>query len=144
MVRISCQLALTLTAKDVVEVLGLDVAERRQRAEDAGIADHHVEPAVALMERQRQPRDAIHVLHVERHQCRRAAGGLDPVVEFFQAADRARHRDDMGAGFGELKASAAPMPREAPVTRATRSVLRPGIQKTSISAKPVFRRIWVT
>ena len=52
----------------------------------------------------------------------RAAGRLDLVVEFFEPADGARDRHDMRAGLRELQArSAAPMPREAPVTSAMRS-----------------------
>ncbi len=42
--------------------------------------------------------DAIEVGHVERHQRRGAAQGLDRVVELFEAADGARHRDHMRAG----------------------------------------------
>jgi len=37
------------------------------------------------------------VLEVERHERGRAAQRLDRVVEFLEAADRARERDDMGA-----------------------------------------------
>ena len=38
----------------LVPVLRLDMVERRQRAENAGIADEDVEPAVALVERRRR------------------------------------------------------------------------------------------
>ena len=79
------------------------MAERRQRSDDAGIADQHVEAAIALVEREREPGDAVGILHIERHQRGGAAGGLDLVVELFQAADRARHRHDMGAGCGEFE-----------------------------------------
>ena len=39
------------------------------------------------------------ILDIERHQRRRAAGGLDQVVELFQRADGARESDHMGAGL---------------------------------------------
>ena len=79
------------------------MAERRGGRQHAGVADQHIEPPVALVERQRQPRDAVGVFDVERHQRGGAAGRFDLVVEFFQAADRARHRHDMGARFGEMQ-----------------------------------------
>jgi hypothetical protein len=41
--------------------------------------------------------DGIEVGEVERHQRRRATGRLDGVVELFQAADGARHGDDVRA-----------------------------------------------
>ena len=87
----------------IVPVLRFDMAERRQRPEDAGIADQHVEAAVALVERQRQAGDAVAILDVERHQRGAAAGRLDLVVELFQAADGARHRDDMAACLRQLQ-----------------------------------------
>ena len=89
--------------KHVVPVLRLEVVERRRHAENAGIADQHVEAPVAFVERQREPRDAVGIFHVERHQRGRAAGRLDLVVEFFQPADRARHRHHMGAGLRQLQ-----------------------------------------
>ena len=97
--RISCQLAVTLTAMTSSQSFGSTWASGDERPEHAGIADQHVEPAVALVERQRQPVDAVEVLQVERHQRRRAAGGLDRVVELLQPADGARDRDHMGAGL---------------------------------------------
>jgi len=41
------------------------------------------------------------VAHVERHQRRRTAGGARRIVDFFERADGARHRDDMRAGARE-------------------------------------------
>src|SRR5262247_57475 len=64
------------------------MAERGQRAKNAGIADHHVEPV-----------DALVVLEVEGYEGGRAAQRLDRVVELLETADRARERDDMGAGL---------------------------------------------
>src|SRR5690606_2147780 len=60
-----------------------------------------VEPAEALVERRAEPVDAGVVLEVERHQGRRAALRLDPVVERLEPADRAGEGNDMGAGSGE-------------------------------------------
>ena len=81
--------------------LGRHMIERRQRSENAGVADEDVEPAIALAQRGGEAVDAGIVLQVERHQRRGAAGGADGVVEFLQPADGARHRDDMRAGLGE-------------------------------------------
>src|ERR1700686_5088639 len=73
--------------------------ERRRGTGDAGIADENVEPAVALMQRSPQPRDALEVGEIKRHQGRSSAVVADLVVEFFQAALRSRYRNDMRAGF---------------------------------------------
>ena len=43
MQRISCQLAVTLIAITSSQALRLHMAERRERPQDAGIADEHVE-----------------------------------------------------------------------------------------------------
>jgi len=77
------------------------VVERRRHARDRGIADKNIEASVPLVERGGEPVEALVVAHVERHQGRRAAGGPHRIVEFFEAADRACHRDHMGAGAGE-------------------------------------------
>ena len=95
----SCQLAVTLTAIRLSHSLGSIWDKRRQRAEHAGIADQDVEPLVTLVERERQPRNAVAVLHVQRHQRGRAAGCLDLVVELLEPADGARNGDDMRAGL---------------------------------------------
>src|SRR3569832_1407364 len=78
------------------------MVERRQRPEHAGIADHDVELAVALVDREREARDAVRILHVDRYQRGRAADGLDAVVELFEPARGARDSDDMGAGLRQL------------------------------------------
>ena len=87
----------------LLEDFRLDMADRRDDAEHAGIGDEYVELAPALVDGAAQPVDAGHVGEVERHQRRLAlagpgALGLDLVVELLQPADRARHRDDMRAG----------------------------------------------
>ena len=77
------------------------MAERRGGAGDAGIADEDVEPAVALVQRGAEPGDAVEIGEVERHQRCAAAVFADLVVEFFQAALRARDRNDVRAGPGQ-------------------------------------------
>jgi hypothetical protein len=62
------------------------VAERRERAEHAGIADEDVEPLIALVERGAEPRDALIVLEVERDERGGAAGGADRIVELLEPA----------------------------------------------------------
>ena len=103
MVRMSCQLAVTLTANRLSQSFGLDMAERGRHAEHAGIADQDVEAAVTFVEREREPGDAVRILHVERHQRCRAALGLDLVIELFQPADRPRHRHHMRAGLRQFE-----------------------------------------
>src|SRR5262245_35730678 len=75
------------------------MAERGQRPKNAGIADQHVEPSETLVQREAEPVDALVVLEVEGYEGGRAAQGLDRVVELLESADRARERDDMGAGL---------------------------------------------
>ena len=80
-----------------VPCLRLDVAERGERPENAGIADEHIQPPVALGERRAEPRDPLEVLEVERHQRRGATGSADRVVKLFETADGAGDRDHMRA-----------------------------------------------
>ena len=75
------------------------MAERRERPENAGIADQDVEPAEALVQRKPEPVDALVVLEVERHQRGGAAERLDRVVELLEPADGAGDGDDVGAGL---------------------------------------------
>ena len=82
----------------VLEHLRLDMAHRRERAEQAGIRHQHVEPAVALVEREPKPVDAVVVFQVERHE-RRGAARLDRVVKLLEPADGARDRHHMRAGL---------------------------------------------
>ena len=53
------------------------------------------------MQRRAQPRDAVEIGEVQRHQRRAAAVLPDLVVEFLKAALRARNGNDMRAGAGE-------------------------------------------
>ena len=75
--------------------------ERRGGTGDAGIADENVELAVALMQRCAEPRDAVEIGEVERHQRGAAAVFADLVVKFLQPALRARDGHDMRAGAGK-------------------------------------------
>src|SRR4051812_7443940 len=77
------------------------MAERRGGAGDAGIADENVDLAVALMQRRAQPRDAVEIGEIERHQRSAAAALADLVVELLKAALRARDGHDMRAGAGQ-------------------------------------------
>ena len=56
--------------------------ERRQLAEDPGIADQNVELLPTLEDRRTEPVDAGEILQVEGDQRGAAAGRLDLVVEF--------------------------------------------------------------
>src|SRR3954464_14388981 len=77
------------------------MAERRGGAGDAGIADENVDLAVALMQRRAQPRDAVEIGEIERHQRSAAAALADLVVELLKAALRARDGHDMRGGAGQ-------------------------------------------
>ena len=87
----------------VVPIFWLVVRKGRQGSQYAGIADQHIEALVAFVESQCEPGDAVAVLHIERHQGRGAAGGLDLVVQLFQPTDRARDGHDMGPGLGKFE-----------------------------------------
>ena len=99
MQRINCQLAVTLTAISSVHTFGSTCESGESGPEQAGIRHHRIELAEALVERGAEPRDAVEVFQVERHERGGRAGFLDLVVELFQAADRARQRHDMRAGL---------------------------------------------
>src|SRR5580704_5222396 len=75
--------------------------ERRGGAGDTGIADENVELAVTFMQRGAEPRDAVEIGEVERHQCRGATLLADLVVEFLEPGLRARHRHDMRPSLGQ-------------------------------------------
>ena len=77
------------------------MAEGREHAEHARIADEDVEAAVALVECGTQAVDLIEILEIERHEGCRAACGLDRVVHLLETADRAGDEDDVGALRGE-------------------------------------------
>ncbi len=96
-VRISRQLAVTLMAKHAFPMLRRDVGERRQAPENGGVADQHVEPAEALIERRSERIDGLAVGEVERNERRLAARGPDRVVDLFKRFAVARKQQHMRA-----------------------------------------------
>ena len=73
------------------------MAERRSRSQHAGVADQHVELAIAFVQRRSKPRQAFEVGEIERHQRRAAAVFLDRIVQLLKAADGARDRHNVRA-----------------------------------------------
>src|SRR5262249_17648230 len=67
--------------EDALPVLGWDVRQRRQRAEDGGAADEDIESAEALIEGWGESIDRPPVGEIERDQARGAAGGSDVVID---------------------------------------------------------------
>ena len=82
-------------------MLGVDMVQRRQRAEHAGVADENVETAPAPKQRLAEPIDRRMIPEIAGDQGRRVFGagarGADFVVEFLERALRARESDDMRA-----------------------------------------------
>ena len=98
------QFAVTLTAITSSQT-GWSTCDRRQLAQDAGIAHEDVEPAPALVDRRAQPVEGLEVLQVHRHEgCGRALLA-DGVVELFQGALGAG--DDVRAGVSASARAAA-------------------------------------
>lgn len=75
------------------------MAERRQAAQDAGIADQDVELLPPLVDRGPEAVDRLVVGEIDRHKRRLAAGGTDLVIELLEPADGAGDGDHMRA-FG--------------------------------------------
>ncbi len=75
--------------------------ERHQLAEHAGIADEHVEPAPALVDRGAEAVDGVVVAQVEGDEGGRAARRPHGIVEILEGALRAGDRDHVGAGRGQ-------------------------------------------
>ena len=107
--------------EDIVPVLRLDVAERRRRGQQPGVADQHVELAVTLVEREREPAMPSKSFMSSGTKVAVPPPALILSSSSSKPADRARRRDDMRAGLRKLQCERAPMPREAPVTSAIRS-----------------------
>ena len=74
------------------------MAQRRHRAQHAGIAEERIEPAPALEDRGAEPVERVEILEVQRHQRGLAARLADFVVGFLEPAHGARHQDHMRAG----------------------------------------------
>src|ERR1700730_11290273 len=77
------------------------MTERRQRQKNSGMPKLQVESSETLVQGRTEPIDALVVLEVERHERGRTTQGLDRVIELLEPADRARERDNMGAGAGQ-------------------------------------------
>ena len=100
-VRISRQLADRLMSITCVPGILRHVVQRRQRTEDAGVADEDVELAPALEQRRPELIDLVALAEIELQQRRLAAARADLVVELLERADGARGDDDVGAVLGE-------------------------------------------
>src|SRR5690606_2041599 len=81
-------------------ILG-DVMQRRERAQDAGIADENVELAPALKQRRTELIDLVAFAQVELQQRCLATEIADLVIEFLERSDGAGADDDMSAVPGE-------------------------------------------
>ena len=78
------------------------MADRRQRAQQAGVADQDVQLAVALVQRRAQTVQAVEVAQVVgRQHGLLATGGADLVVQFLQAAHGTRDEHELRALGGE-------------------------------------------
>ena len=96
---------------DFIPGLGLDMAERRQLAEHAGIADQDVEPAPAFMDGRSQSVEGRVIRDIRRHQSGGATHRLDFIVELLEPPLGAGKGDDMrtfrGQCQGDIFANAA-------------------------------------
>ncbi|MNY03529.1 hypothetical protein D3C86_1361560 [compost metagenome] len=88
---------------DPFEDFRFDMANRRDDAENAGIGDENIKFAPALENIGAQRIDGFHVGEIEGNERRRAADGLDGVVQLLKAAHRAGAGDDMRAGLGKFQ-----------------------------------------
>ena len=84
------------------------MAQRRQHAKRAGIAEKRIQPPPALENRGTQPIQCSKILEIERHERCAAAAFADFVVQFLQAADRARDGNHMCALRGQRERGGAP------------------------------------
>src|SRR4029078_12261685 len=62
-----------------------DMGQRRQAAENGGVADQHVEPAEALVESRPERIDTLAVSEIEGNERSLAALGSNPIVDLFQS-----------------------------------------------------------
>src|SRR4051794_7656484 len=77
------------------------MADRGKSAELGGVADQDVEPTVTFVERGCQLVDLDELAQVERHQCGRASGGANPIVDLLKTANGARRQHKMRALLGK-------------------------------------------
>ena len=92
-------------ASDSSQAFGLDVIERRGHRTNGGVADQHVKPPVALVERRAEPVERGIVPYVERSERGRGAGGAHCVVELLKPADGSRQRHHVRAPARERERS---------------------------------------
>src|ERR1041384_1057564 len=86
---------------DLAPDRGIDMAERRKHTEFGGVADEHIEPAIALVQGRAQLVELAEIAQIERYKGGAAPGGAYPVVGFLEAADRACDQHQMGAFAGK-------------------------------------------
>ena len=77
------------------------MTERRQRTQNAGIANQNVELAPALEDRRAQPVDGVEIGQIERNERGFAADLADLVIDFLQAAHSAGDQDRVRAFSGK-------------------------------------------
>src|SRR5262249_11915821 len=86
---------------DLGPVAGRDVADGGQSAEHGGIGDEDVDLAEALEERLSEAVDGIKARQIERHEGCGAPEAAYFVIDLFEAAHGARHKDELSTFGGE-------------------------------------------
>ena len=87
----------------IIPILGCDVAERRDRAQNGAIAEENIKLAEAFVNCGAQPVDAVHILQIGGNQrCAIRGDAADFIIKFFQGTLGPGERDDMRALFGEF------------------------------------------
>ena len=110
------------------------MTERRENPELAGIADQDIEPAVAVEKRRRQLVDLDEFAQIERHQGRGAAGArIASSISSRPPTVRAA-RTTCAPSRAKRTATAAPMPREAPVISAILPASRRAEFRSAVAA----------
>src|SRR5262249_42309678 len=89
--------------EDLAPGVRRDVAERRERTQNAGIGDEDVELAPALQDGGAEGVKLVGALEVELDERRAAPCGADLVIELLEAADGARKKHGMRPGPGEAE-----------------------------------------
>src|SRR5262245_40116108 len=79
------------------------MGQRRQAAENGGIADEHVEPAEALIQSGSKRIDSLAVGEIEWNERSFAALGSNPIVDLFQSFPCTRDEQDMSTFADEGK-----------------------------------------
>ena len=112
----------------VVPLVRFDMAEGGYRPQRAGVADENIELAPAREDRRAEPVERVEILDVARHQGRgRSAFRADRIVEVLERALVRARAMTWAPALASSRATARPMPREAPVTRAMRPLREAGM-----------------